>query len=105
MERHVMKEAPDWFKRAIATPYAEHTITVDGCPLRYLAWGDPGNPGLVLVHGGAAHAHWWSFLAPLLLQHYSVIAVDLTGHGDSGRRDAYPRRTWAEEVVPVGEGA
>jgi pimeloyl-ACP methyl ester carboxylesterase len=94
-------EAPEWFRKAIATPYAEHTIEVLGCPIHYLRWGDPRNPGIVLVHGGAAHAHWWSFLAPLLLQHYSVVAIDLSGHGDSGRREVYPRRTWAEEVMAV----
>lgn len=100
-----MTEAPEWFKRAIVTPCAEHTILVEDCPVRYLQWGDPGNPGLVLVHGGAAHAHWWSFLAPLLVQHYSVVAVDLSGHGESGRRSAYPRRKWAEEVMAVSRSA
>jgi len=98
-------EAPAWFQNAIATPYAEHTIEVLGCPIHYLRWGDPKNPGLVLVHGGAAHAHWWSFLAPLLVRHYSVVAIDLSGHGDSGRREAYPRRTWAEEVMAVSRSA
>jgi pimeloyl-ACP methyl ester carboxylesterase len=93
--------APEWFRKAIATPYAEHTIDVQGCPIRYLRWGDPANPGLVLVHGGAAHAHWWSFLAPLLVKQYSVVALDLSGHGDSGRRELYPRRLWAEEVMAV----
>jgi pimeloyl-ACP methyl ester carboxylesterase len=93
--------APEWFKNAIATPYAERTVEVLGCPIHTLRWGDPGNPGLVLVHGGAAHAHWWSFLAPLLIQHYSVVALDLSGHGDSGRREIYPRRVWAEEVMGV----
>lgn len=98
-------EAPEWFERAIATPYAEHTITVDGTAVHYLQWGDPGNPGLVLIHGGAAHAHWWSFLAPLLIRQYSVVAIDLSGHGDSGRRSSYPRRTWADEVMAVCRSA
>lgn len=98
-------EAPEWFKNAIATPYSEHTIDVLDCPIHYLRWGDPGNPGLILIHGGAAHAHWWSFLAPLLIQHYSVVAIDLSGHGDSGRRDLYPRRTWADEVMAVSRAA
>lgn len=96
---------PEWFKRAIATPYAECTVEVLGCPIRYLKWGDPGHPGLVLVHGGAAHARWWSFIAPLLIQNYSVVALDLSGHGDSGRRELYPRRTWAEEVMAVARHA
>jgi pimeloyl-ACP methyl ester carboxylesterase len=94
-------EAPDWFRRAISTPYAEHTIEVSGCSVRYFQWGDRGSPGLVLVHGGAAHSHWWSFLAPLFIQNYCVVSLDLSGHGDSGRRESYPRRTWAEEVMGV----
>jgi pimeloyl-ACP methyl ester carboxylesterase len=97
--------APEWFDRAIATPCTEHVIDVLDCPIHYLRWGDPRNPGLMLVHGGAAHAHWWSFLAPLLVEHYSVVALDLSGHGDSGRRELYPRRTWAEEVMAVSRAA
>ena len=98
-------QAPEWFTKAITTPYQERTIEVLGCPVHYLRWGDPENPGLVLVHGGAAHAYWWSFLAPLLVRHYSVVALDLSGHGDSGRRDLYPRRTWADEVMAVSRDA
>jgi pimeloyl-ACP methyl ester carboxylesterase len=98
-------ETPDWFKRAISSPHAVHTIEVTGCPVRYLRWGDGGNPGLIFVHGGAAHAHWWSFLAPLFIQHYSVVALDLSGHGDSGRREAYPRRMWADEIMSVSRHA
>ena len=48
---------------------------------------------------------WWSHLAPLLSQHYYVIAPDLSGHGDSGRRDAYPMEGWADEVVAIAEDA
>ena len=46
----------------------------------------------MFVHGGAAHAHWWSFIAPLFVREYRVVAIDLSGHGDSGRRDALPAR-------------
>ncbi|HKU39257.1 MAG TPA: alpha/beta hydrolase [Polyangiales bacterium] len=93
--------APTWFRGAIAHQPIENTIDVQGCPIHTLSWGDPKLPGLLLVHGGAAHAHWWSFLAPLLSQRYYVVAPDLSGHGDSGRRDAYPRRIWAEELMGV----
>jgi len=62
-------------------------------------------PGLVLVHGGAAHAGWWTFLAPLLTRQYDVVALDLSGHGDSGRRAEYPRRAWADEVLAVSAEA
>jgi pimeloyl-ACP methyl ester carboxylesterase len=96
---------PTWFSNAVATPSESHGITVEGCEVRYLRWGRTGRPGLVLVHGGAAHAHWWSFIAPLLASQYDVVAPDLSGHGDSGRRNAYPRETWARELMAVIDDA
>ena len=98
-------DAPVWFSKAIAITPTEHCVEVQGCSIRYLRWGEPSNPGIVLVHGGAAHAHWWSFLAPLLIARYSVVALDLSGHGDSGRRESYPSRVWAEEVMAVSRHA
>jgi pimeloyl-ACP methyl ester carboxylesterase len=78
---------------------------VDGCSVHYLKWGEAGKPGIVFVHGGAAHAHWWSFIAPQLTREYQVVALDLSGHGDSGRREAYPRETWAKEAMAVADHA
>ena len=78
---------------------------MDGCAIHYLRWGDPEKPGLMLVHGGAAHAHWWSFLAPQLTAQYHVVAPDLSGHGSSGWRDSYPRELWAKELIAVSEHA
>ena len=55
-----------------------------GCRIRTLRWGARDRPGVVLVHGGAAHAHWWVSIAPHLARDYAVVALDLSGHGDSG---------------------
>ena len=99
-----MNEAPAWFREAIGTPYEDRFVEVKGCRVHYVRWGDPG-PGIVLVHGGAAHAHWWSFIAPQLSRDYQVVAIDLSGHGDSGRRNEYPRDLWGEEVMAVAEDA
>src|SRR5262245_35657660 len=99
------QKPPLWFQQALDTVPEEHVIEVDACPIHYLAWGDPEKPGLVLVHGGAGHAHWWSFLAPQLAKQYRVIAPDLSGHGDSGRRETYPREIWAHEVLAVAAHA
>jgi pimeloyl-ACP methyl ester carboxylesterase len=96
---------PKWFRDAIAAPYEEGATEVRGCRVHYLRWGTAGRPGVVLVHGGAAHAHWWSFIAPLLTRDCQVVALDLSGHGDSGRRSEYPRDLWAEEVMAVAEHA
>ncbi len=101
----VKPTAPSWFTEALADAPEDRTVEVDGCPVHYLRWGDTSAPGVVLVHGGAAHAHWWSFLAPIIAEHYHVVAIDLSGHGDSGHREAYPRDAWAIEPLAVAEDA
>ena len=98
-----MQEVPRWFQEAIGAPREDCSVDVQGCPIHYLKWGEAGRPGLLLVHGGAAHAHWWSFVAPQLTHEYQVVALDLSGHGDSGRRREYPREIWADEVMAVAE--
>src|SRR5258708_39398486 len=96
---------PAWFTDAVSFACQKRDLTVAGCTLRYLVWGDPDKPPLVLVHGGAAHAMWWSIHACELSRNYYVIAPDLSGHGDSGRRETYPIEAWAEEGMAVGEDA
>lgn len=91
--------SPDWFRNALAAPRRRGRTEVDGASIHYLAWGDPERPALVLVHGGAAHAEWWSFLAPLLANRYSVLALDLSGHGESDRRRDYSHEQWAAELL------
>ena len=96
---------PRWFADAISFQFQKRTVELAGCLLNYLVWGDPVKPPLVLVHGGAAHAMWWSVLAPELSRHYYVIAPDLSGHGDSGRRESYPLEVWADDVLAVSDHA
>lgn len=100
-----VEEPPAWFTAALAAPRREGTVAAGGCPIHFIEWGSPGDPGLVLVHGGAAHAHWWSFLAPLLADRRHAVALDLSGHGDSGRRPAYSLEAWVEEVLAVAQRA
>ncbi len=98
---HIHPDAPEWFRKALAAPYRDRTVTVEGCPIHYLHWEQPGKPGLLLVHGGGAHAHWWRFLAPFFTDHYSVAAIDLSGAGDSGRREAYSGDLFSAELMGV----
>jgi pimeloyl-ACP methyl ester carboxylesterase len=98
--------APDWFRTALAAPREHRNITVDGCRISYWRWGEGGQPGIVLVHGGAAHARWWDHVAPLLAsQGQCVVAIDLSGHGDSARRETYTIERWAAEMLAVADGA
>jgi pimeloyl-ACP methyl ester carboxylesterase len=98
-------DAPAWFRRALAVRPGHGEVKVEGARIHYLHWGERGRPGIVFVHGGAAHAQWWSFIAPLFASEYRVVAIDLSGHGDSGRRDIYPREIWAREVIAVADDA
>jgi pimeloyl-ACP methyl ester carboxylesterase len=98
-------ETPTWFTRAIGQRPASNVIEVAGTDIHYLTWGHVGQPGLVFVHGGAAHAQWWSFLAPFFASEWRIAALDLSGHGDSGRREQYSHTQWADEVMAVAEAA
>lgn len=92
---------PEWFTRAVTAPVRDGRVEVAGTPIHYLEWGERGRPGIVLIHGGSAHAHWWTHLAPMLAGSYHPVALDLSGHGDSGRRNEYSFDQWAEEVMAV----
>ncbi len=94
-------DAPAWFRRALAVPCTDERVEVDGCDIHYLAWGEPGRRGLVFVHGGGAHAHWWTHVAATFAARYRVLAVDLSGHGDSDHREHYALESWTDEVVAV----
>ncbi len=94
-------DTPTWFSAALAAAPQERTVTVEGTVIAYRAWGDPADRSIVLVHGGAAHSRWWDHIGPLLANGWLVIALDLSGHGDSGRRDRYSLDTWAREVLAV----
>ncbi len=92
---------PEWFDWATSVEPAIGHVRVDGARINYRAWGEPGRPGIVLVHGGAANAHWWDHVAPWLSPGRRVVALDLSGHGDSDHRPEYTRPGWAHEVMAV----
>nr|WP_325232042.1 alpha/beta hydrolase [Egicoccus sp.] len=95
--------APAWFLAALEDRPEEHHLEVEEARITYLAWGTPGRPVLVLVHGGAAHARWWAHLGPLLAEEHRVVAIDLSGHGDSDHREHYRADQWAREVMAVAD--
>jgi pimeloyl-ACP methyl ester carboxylesterase len=102
---NILFDAPSWFVRAVAVPHADGLVEVDGCPVHYLIWGERGRRGLVFVHGGGAHAHWWTHVAATFAGRYRVVAIDLSGHGDSGHRESYDPEQWADEVMAVAAEA
>jgi pimeloyl-ACP methyl ester carboxylesterase len=101
----VHADAPPWFRAALAASVETGSVAVDGAMISYRAFGEQADSGIVLVHGGAAHARWWDHIAPLLARGRRVVALDLSGHGDSGRRDVYNLDFWAHEVLAVAGAA
>jgi pimeloyl-ACP methyl ester carboxylesterase len=97
--------APAWFEHAVAETPGSKFVTVDGAKIHYLRWGDRSRPGLLLVHGNAAHAYWWSFVAPFLAREYNVAAMDLSGMGDSDWRSSYSMEIFVREQLAVCEDA
>ena len=102
---------PAWFTAALAAPVTERAVTVAGTRIAYREYGgasgnDSGvGSGVVLVHGGGAHARWWDHIAPLLSGDRRVVALNLSGHGDSERSEAYSFDGWAAEVMAVAADA
>ncbi len=98
-------ERPEWFRRAVEAERKDGEIEVEGCNIHYATWGEPGKPGVVLVHGSNAHLEWWRFVAPFLADQFFVASMDLSGNGDSGWRETYTGELYAREIKAVCEAA
>jgi pimeloyl-ACP methyl ester carboxylesterase len=102
----VTGQPPEWFTSALATPAEDRGVAVAGARISYRAWGRAGLPGAVLVHGTAAHAHWWDHIGPFLqADGMRVAALSMSGHGDSDWRDRYSHEQWAAEIMAVAQDA
>lgn len=76
-------------------------VSRDGVEIVYSAVG-AHQPALVFIHGGLANRTFWEPQVAAFGARRMVVAVDLAGHGDSGRN----RREWsipafAEDVATV----
>jgi pimeloyl-ACP methyl ester carboxylesterase len=65
----------------------------DGVPIHYTAEGR-GEPALVFVHCWNCNRHFWDEQLRAFRKTHRVVAIDLAGHGDSGR----DRRNWTIEA-------
>ena len=64
-------------------PPIARRVEIDGLGFRYLEWGRPESPPLVLLHGGGQSAHTWDPCCLILARRYRCLALDQRGHGDS----------------------
>ena len=64
-----------------------------------LAWGRPGDPALLLVHGVTSNAGiWWRVGPALAAAGFRVMAVDLPGHGRAPRQST-DSRAWPTRFI------
>lgn len=79
----------------------DRSLFVNGLTLHALEWGVPGHPGLLFLHGGSAHAHWFDLVAPAFADRFHVIALDQRGHGESQWPvpPAYSTRDFSEDLL------
>lgn len=66
-------------------------------------WGKPDGPPVILIHGFTMDLSSWSRQVPALAKDFHVIALDLPGHGQSGKpRDVdYTMDLYARAVEAV----
>ena len=95
--------APEWFTNAVASGYETRFVRVNGARIHYQSWSSSKKPGLLLVHGNGAHAHWWDFIAPYFAKSFNVVAMTFSGMGESDWRDTYDMDTFCEEQIAVCE--
>ncbi|MCU1463907.1 MAG: alpha/beta hydrolase [Acidimicrobiales bacterium] len=70
----------------LAEPHRAGFVATNRTRLRVWEWGEPGDPVVLLLHGGWDHGRMWDGLAPdLAALGFHVVAPDARGHGDSGR--------------------
>ena len=67
------------------------TLDVDGSPIHYVRGGS--GPALLLLHGHPQTHAIWHKVADHLARHFTVIAADLRGYGDSGKPAGLPEHT------------
>jgi len=73
----------------------------DGVHIEYRIVGK-GDPAIVLIHGWATDANYWNAQIDPLKAKYTVVAIDLAGHGGSTKsRTDWSMEKYGEDVTTV----
>jgi pimeloyl-ACP methyl ester carboxylesterase len=77
------------------------TLAPDNVHIEYHLFGQ-GEPAVILVHGWACDANYWQAQTEPLAAHYTVVAVNLAGHGASAaNRTDWSIANYAQDVAAV----
>ncbi len=83
------------------TPLPVQHATVNGVDVAWMDSGEQGQPDVpvVLLHGLSSSMGYWSHNLPELARGRRILALDLPGHGASGRPDAAYTPPWFADIV------
>jgi pimeloyl-ACP methyl ester carboxylesterase len=88
---------PVWGKQEpVETPIQGKAVSKDGVEIVYMTQGK-GDTAVVFIHGGFADKGYWVNQVKPVSEKYRFIALDLAGHGESGKN----RKNW--DLVSFGE--
>ena len=93
----------DWSVERSFWPHAEFSRFKRAGGLRWHVQQMGRGPVILLIHGTGASTHSWRSLAPILAEHFTVIAPDLPGHGftEGPRRQRLSLSTMAASVAAL----
>jgi len=80
-----MSDDLNWERDGTDWPHREYSGFVEAGGLKWHVQRMGNGPIALLLHGTGASTHSWRDLAPLLAQHFTVIAPDLPGHAFTER--------------------
>src|SRR5262249_16824836 len=77
------------------------TLSADNVHIEYRVYGH-GDPAVLLVHGWACDENYWHAQLDALKAHYTVVTLNLAGHGASGgNRSDWSMANYAQDVAAV----
>jgi pimeloyl-ACP methyl ester carboxylesterase len=90
---------------AVAGADSENNVhwarSTDGIRIAYEVRGE-GSLALVFVHGWSCNRSFWAGQMEPFSRQFKVVAVDLAGHGDSGRnREKWTIQSYGDDVAAV----
>jgi len=77
------------------------TLSADNVHIEYRVYGH-GDPAVLLVHGWACDENYWHAQLDALKARYTVVTLNLAGHGASGgNRTEWSMANYAQDVAAV----
>lgn len=76
-------------------------VSNDGVNIHYSVSGN-GRLALVFIHGWLGNEHWWDEQKKYFSKQYTVVCLELAGHGKSGKnRVDWTSSRYAEDILAV----